>query len=65
MKLKCRTLNYQETKKLIFQLMVKVKLINDDQKISPGRARTEQFVSVDKTIRLACWPPALRSFVLS
>ena len=53
MKLKCRTLNYQETIKLIFQLMVKVKLINDDQKISAGRDRAEQFVPVDKTIRLA------------
>ena len=45
--------DYQETKKLVFQLIVKVKLINDDEKISAGRARTEQFVSVDKTIRLA------------
>ena len=64
MKLKCLTLNYQASKKLVFQLIVKVKLINDDQKISAGRGRAEQFVSVDKTIRLA-WPaPSLRSFIL-
>ena len=64
MKLKCLTLNYQASKKLVFQLIVKVKLINDDEKISAGRARTEQFVSVDKTIRLACPAPTLRTFVI-
>ena len=52
-------MNSEESKKLVFQLIVgKVKLINDDQKYLQAGSETEQFVSVDKTIRLASPPPS-------
>ena len=41
----------------------KVKLINDPQKYLQAGARSEQFVSVDKTIRLA-WPACLPACLL-